>query len=200
MKQSKIFTDGEAEEWFARNQDKLPNKDDPVIDSIVSARIKPRVVLEVGCSNGWRVKMMQKQFGCAAYGIDPLFKNTLWNCIAGTADDLAMFTDNKFDVLIYGWCLYLCDREDLFKIVSEGDRVLQEDGYLIIYDFHVAKPYRNKYKHKSGLYSFKMDYSQLWLANPNYHLISRLLFDTGDNRTSISILRKSIRTGWPLHG
>jgi ubiquinone/menaquinone biosynthesis C-methylase UbiE len=200
VKQSDIFRDGEAEEWLARNYNQLHNKeDDPVIDAIINAKIKPTTALEVGCSNGWRVKLMKRKLACDAYGIDPMFKTKLWNCSYGTADDLSRFASERFDLLVYGWCLYLCDREDLFKIVCEGDRVLQDGGFLIVYDFHVARPYKKKYKHKTGVFSFKMDHAQLWLANPNYRLVSRQLFENGDNRTSITIIRKSISEGWPLY-
>ncbi|MGB6911936.1 MAG: hypothetical protein WBE42_04170 [Pseudolabrys sp.] len=62
----------------------------------------------------------------------------LWNCHRATADDLSAFGPDTIDLLIYGWCLYLCDREDLFKIVTEGDRILKDSGYLVVYDFHAA--------------------------------------------------------------
>ncbi|HEY6021571.1 MAG TPA: methyltransferase domain-containing protein [Candidatus Paceibacterota bacterium] len=198
-KQADIFLEGEAENWLARNINKLPVKDDPVMEAIESSKIKPDSVLEIGCSNGWRVKAMKENWDCRAYGIDPMFKTTLWNCCKGTADDLSLFENDKFDLVIYGWCLYLCDREDLFAIAMEGDRVLEDGGYLVIHDFHTAKPYKNKYKHRAGLFSYKMDYAQLWLANPAYGLIHRTMFNTGDDKTSITILRKSISKGWPLH-
>lgn len=198
-KQSDTFLEGEAEQWFARNQNKLRVDDDPIIEAIESARIKPRSILEVGCSNGWRVRLMKVKWGCYSVGIDPLFKTSLWDCRQGTADDLSAFDDNQFDLLIYGWCLYLCDREDLFKIVLEGDRVLRDGGHLVIYDFLPAKPYKRKYKHSPGLFSYKMDYSHLWLANPAYHLVHRAMYDSGEDRTCVSILCKSIEDGWPLH-
>jgi len=199
VRQADVFLEEEAENWFARNQHQLPVEEDPIINAIEAARIKPGVTLEVGCSNGWRVKLMQKKWGCKAYGIDPMFKTTLWDCRKGTADDLQMFDDVMFDMVIYGWCLYLCDREDLFIIASEGDRVLKDGGFLVVYDFHPAKPYKKKYKHHEGLFSYKMDYPQLWLSNPTYSLYHRAMYDAGDDRTCVTILRKSISDGYPLH-
>lgn len=199
MKQSEVFLNGEAEQWFARNQNQLPIDDDPVMEVIADSKIKPERILEIGCSNGWRVKAMEKRFKCAAYGIDPIFKTALWNCRQGTADSLHMFGNDLFDLVIYGWCLYLCDREDLFKIVCEGDRVLKDGGYIVIHDFLSAKPYKRKYKHHEGLFSYKMDHSTLWTSNPIYQLVSRQTFDSGDDKTSITILRKSVADGWPLH-
>ena len=199
MKQKDIFLDGESEAWYARNQNQLTEENDPVIEAIEGARIKPGTLLEVGCSNGWRVKAMEKKWGCKAYGIDPFFKTTLWNCRKGTADNLSQFPADRFDMVIYGWCLYLCDREDLFTIAAEGDRVLREGGFLVVYDFHTAKPYKKKYKHYDGLFSYKMDHAQLWLANPAYSLYHRYLHDAGDNQTSVTILKKDTNQGWPLH-
>ena len=199
MKQSEVFLNGEGENWFARNQYDLTEKGDPVIEAIESAKIKPDRLLEVGCSNGWRVKAMARRWKCKAYGIDPMFKTALWNCRRGTADNLSMFEYDMFDLLIYGWCLYLCDREDLFKIVTEGDRVLSDGGFLVVYDFHTARPHKRKYKHHTGVFSYKMDHASLWLANPTYSLITRSLIDSGDNQTSVTILRKNTDKGWPLH-
>lgn len=200
MKQSDAFLDSEGEQWFARNQAHLVRDPDPVMEAIQACKIKPDRLLEVGCSNGWRVKAMEKKWKCHAYGIDPMFKTTLWNCRRGTADDLSAFGPDTFDLVIYGWCLYLCDREDLFKIVTEGDRILKEGGYLVVYDFHTKKPHKRKYKHYEGLFSFKMDHAALWLAHPSYRLIHRELFDSGDNQTSVTILQKDTDKGWPSHG
>lgn len=199
VKQSDIFLEGEGEAWFARNQDKLPVKNDPVIESIEDSKIAPNAVLEIGCSNGWRVKVMRDKWGCEAYGIDPFFKTAIWRCRRGTADDLSMYHSEMFNVVIYGWCLYLCDREDLFKIVKEGDRVLKDGGYIVIHDFHTSKPHKRKYKHKDDVFSFKMDHASLWTANPTYKMYHRYMHGSGNDQTSVTIIRKQIDKGWPLH-
>jgi ubiquinone/menaquinone biosynthesis C-methylase UbiE len=43
----------------------------------------------------------------------------------GTADELP-FPNNSFDIVVFDFCLYLCDRLDLFKITAEADRVLNK--------------------------------------------------------------------------
>ena len=45
----------------------------------------------------------------------------------GTAEKLP-FEENYFDILIFGFCLYLTDSEDLFKISSEAYRVTKKVG------------------------------------------------------------------------
>lgn len=200
MKQSEAFLKGEAEQWFIRNREKLSPDGDPVIAAIEGSGIKPERLLEVGCSNGWRVKAMANRWDCKAYGIDPFFRQEIWNCRRGTADNLSQFGPESFDLLIYGWCLYLCDREDLFKIATEGDRVLKHGGHLVVYDFHSYVPHKRKYKHLDGLFSYKMDHASLWLGNPGYLMKTRQIFGNGDESTSISILCKDIEKGWPTRG
>ena len=201
MKQSEVFLQGEAVEWFSRNQNNLQEDTDPVMQVIEKDDLIPGRSLEVGCANGWRVNLMSKKWGTKAYGIDPFFahSHSAWGCRRGTADDLRIFGNATFDMVIYGWCLYLCDREDLFKIVSEGDRILKDNGYIVIYDFYQMAPYKCKYKHYDGLYSYKMDYSQLWLANPCYSLQRRYLYNRGDNQTAVVIIRRDVEKGWPEH-
>jgi ubiquinone/menaquinone biosynthesis C-methylase UbiE len=98
-------------------------------------------------------------------------KNPLLNLVQGTADSIP-FHDKKFDMIIFGFCLYLCDRKDLFKIVYEADKCLAEYGYLIIYDFKPPFPYKNIYHYKEGIFSYKMNYADLFLANPSYFLVA----------------------------
>jgi len=105
-------------------------------------KLYPKSVLEIGCSNGYRLQKLHKTYSCSCYEIDPsdnAIKDgqkqypTL-NLYKGDATKLP-FTDKKFDMVIFGFCLYLCDREDLFKIAYEADRVLKKNGHIVIYDF-----------------------------------------------------------------
>ena len=197
MKQSQYFYHGEGAAWLERNQDKLTGTNDPVMEAIKLSGINPNSVLEIGCSNGWRLRLLEKRYKCMTTGVDPAPMLT-GNIMRGTADILPINT-LTFDLVIYGWCLYLCDREDLFMIAAEGDRVLQEEGFLIIHDFHPTYSHKRKYKHKEGLFSFKMDHAQLWLANPSYSLYRRYMHGSGVEQTSVTILKKDSSKGWPLH-
>ena len=77
----------------------------------------------------------------------------------------------------------------------EGDRILQEDGYLIVHDFHSENPFKRAYKHREGIFSYHMDHAQLWLANPAYTLFRRYMH----GETSVTILHKNTEEAWPLH-
>ena len=95
----------------------------------------------------------------------------------GTADRLP-YRDGLFDVVVFGFCLYLCDREDLFRIASEADRVLNDQGWLIIHDFYSPVPTRRDYHHKTGIYSYKMDYKTLFEWHPSIHVLPMRSFLT----------------------
>ena len=90
----------------------------------------------------------------------------------GTADELP-YDDASFDVVWFGFCLYLVDRTLLMRTVSEADRVLRDGGVLAIVDFEPEAPCARPYSHRPGLLSYKMDHSRLFLANPAYVLAEK---------------------------
>ena len=67
--------------------------------------IAPHGVLEIGCSNGWRLEAIREKYGCDCLGIDPADSQFPY-IFKGTADSLP-YPDNQFDLVIYGFCLYL---------------------------------------------------------------------------------------------
>lgn len=196
MKQSKVFLDGEANQWLKRNKAKIAAtkpEDDPILQAIEKYGLGFKTVLEVGCANGWRLEALERDYNVEAWGTDPVanpFRNKI---IPGTADSLSMKSD-QFDLVIYGWCLYLADPEDYFKIAMEGDRVLKDGGFLIVYDFHADFPYKTPYKHKEGLFSHHYDFSKLWMSHPAYSLYGRTI----QEETSVTILQKNMATAFPV--
>ena len=128
------------------------------------------------------------------------------NLSLGTADALA-FEDGSFDVITLGFCLYLCDRKDLFKIAYEIDRCLKDDGYLVIKDFSPPFPYRNNYCHSDGIFSYKMKYPSMFEWNPNYFQIYNMVFthsgndkrEQPDERIAITVLNKNTKQAWTLN-
>lgn len=202
IKQSDIFLQGEGREWLRRNKDKIDINNDPILEALKEADIQPRDTLEIGCANGWRLREMVIRYGCNVHGIDTFAQPEANVRIdIGTADDLATCFDEDYDLVIYGFCLYLCDREDLFRIVAEGDRVLKNGGHLVIWDFGSKKPEKQSYKHKTGIFSYKMDYAKLWLGNPAYTGVwGRFFGDRSlrpEDRTFVSILKKDVGAAWP---
>lgn len=191
-KQKDIFMEGgEGDAWFTRNLDKL-GKHDPVTDAIVNAGIKPKYVLEVGCANGWRLDKMRKIFNCGIMGVEPSMKAGIAAAQLRvpvhqmTASCLPV-TSGGYDMVIYGFCLYLTDPDDWLLIASEGDRALAPGGYIVIHDFVASEfPSVRPYEHREGVMSYHFDFAELWLAHPQYTLVSAK--NIGDER--VTILKK----------
>lgn len=96
-----------------------------------------------------------------------------------------------FDFIIFGFCLYLVDRDDLPFIVAETTNCMEDDGVLAIHDFKLTQaPIATPYIHSPGLYSYKMSYPMLWLADPSYVYDSVVATDAD---TEISFL---VKKGW----
>lgn len=210
-KQKQIFLTSEGDNWFLRNKkvlDSTPAEEDlllkEILDLTKSDTAKPLSLLEIGCGNGKRLAELQKK-GFLAIGLDPskaAIKEASEKGVeakVGTADELP-FPDNKFDILVFGFCLYLCDRDDLFRIASEANRVLKESGYLFILDFYSKNETSNDYHHWAGVKSYKMDYRKLFDWHPSYSLIKQMVgshygFKQTDDKNewiSISVLRKRL--------
>ena len=204
-----LFLESEGNAWFERNREKRKNfvypDDDRILLEILNLQNLPEQanILEVGCAGGERLSWLEssKQYKCQ--GIEPSSNAVLSACssgadvVQGTADSLP-FEDESFDVLIFGFCLYLCDRTDLFKIAFEADRVLKAPGWIIIEDFFSEKPKSNPYHHYEGLTSFKMDYRRLFTWHPWYtctkHEICKngefTFTDESNEWMSVSLIRK----------
>jgi len=209
MSQKEVFLSGEGNAWFQRNKNKITETDDTdlVLKAIKFAELSnPSRILEIGCADGSRLNLLKQFFSNAeCYGLDPSEEaiksgkeKYKFNLQVGTADTLP-FEENYFDLILFGFSLYLCDRKDLFKIAYEADRCLCNNGYIIIKDFQPPFPYRNSYVHYEGISSYKMDYSRMFTWNPAYTEIYRVITshsgyvqrDIPDERIGVTILHKS---------
>ena len=209
MKQKEIFMQSEGDAWFMRNKEtvasrKLPESD-PILCEIleIHPRLENMSVLEIGCGDGSRLAWLKKNINADCYGIDPSAKAVEAACakglnvFQGTADKLP-FDDQTFDIVIFGFCLYVCDREDLFLIASEADRVLRFPGWLMIMDFYSPVSQAKNYHHRRGVDNHKMDYRALFIWHPDYECITQKVrhhIDAGytddqDEWTAVSVLRK----------
>jgi len=94
----------------------------------------------------------------------------------------------------------LCDRQDLFRIAQEANRVLKSDSWLVINDFYAPHPIKREYHHKPGVYSYKMDYRQLFSWHPAYTCFAHKVTFHGRNEftdeaqewVATSVMRKKI--------
>ena len=147
-KQKDVFLSSEGDAWLKRNQSALGEKkysDDLVVielKKILSNNVLSvgGTLLEIGCGNGSRLEYLKKMFKLDVKGVDPSgeavrFASKLGvDAKVGTADKLE-YPSKTFDIIVFGFCLYLCDREDLFRIAYEADRVLKNSGFIIVLDF-----------------------------------------------------------------
>jgi len=182
IKQKTIFLKSEGDAFFFRNtkkiQDRNFNYNHPILKILKKNLFKKKNknLLEIGCGEGKILDWISRNMNINCYGIDPsakaikVAKKLKIKAYKRTADKL-LFKNEKFDYIIFGFCLYLCDREDLFQIACEANRVLKPGGIIIIYDFFSKKPIVKKYHHYQGLYSYKMDYKKMFEWHPNFSLI-----------------------------
>ncbi len=186
LSQKKVFLESEGDRWFERNKAFLEKTQDhpPEFLKILVPYLKKEYkILEIGCSAGHTLNSIQVAVHCDCYGVDPSNKAIesgkkkypQLNISIGTSDALN-FSDEYFDVVIFGFCLYLVDRKLLAKSIAEVDRVLKNQGYLAIIDFDTKIPKKRVYKHSPGLYSYKMDYSRIFLAFPHYSMADKYCY------------------------
>lgn len=191
MKQDTVFAGGEGNQWFERNRQALAQKDapeqDPVIRLIQLANLKPRRVVEIGASTGFRLNLLQKIHPCEATAVDPSdaaiadgrAKYPGVNFLHGVASSVPIADDGGFDLVIVNAVLHWIDRSTLMRSCAELDRLLAPQGFLVIGDFHPASPERVKYHHRSDveLYTYKQNYADIFLATRLYTQFASVVFD-----------------------
>jgi SAM-dependent methyltransferase len=184
--QKTAFLAQEGDRWFERNRDALASAS-PLRDRLLS-RIADQIppdrhscVLEIGCGHGANLAALSALRPIDGHGIEPSAQAVHEGQVqhpglflqVGTADNLP-HASASMDVVWFGFCLYLVDRSLLHRAVAEADRVLRDGGLLAIVDFDPEQPCKRPYHHRAGLYSYKMDYSKLFLADPAYALVDKL--------------------------
>jgi len=180
MKQKDVFLESEGDAWFARNAAAvharpLPQSD-PLLMEILELSLasgEDVKILEIGCGDGTRLQWLKSERRFSCHGVEPSAQAVKQarahgiHVTQGTAEKLP-FEDGAFDVVIFGFCLYLVDREDLLRVACEGDRVLKNPGWLLIHDFYSPVPLQREYHHRLGLFSHKMDYRALFDCHRGY--------------------------------
>jgi len=183
--QKDAFLSYEADNYFLRNKDvKYTGENDVVLKVLREYNQQPRKVLEIGCSTGYRLDAISKLYKDAkTTGLEPSSEAIARGSaeyphvkfVKGTADDMKDLESASFDLVIIGFVLYVVDREILFKVISETDRVLADGGTLMIIDFFSEIPVRNPYQHIKDIeaYAFKQNYDSIFIASKLYHLLDK---------------------------
>ncbi len=176
--QKGLFLAGEGDAWYERNRAAAKEEEIALFARVLKDGQK---VLEIGCSDGKNLSFLCSRVAVACAGIDPSEKAIAegkkrhpdFDLRVGTAESLP-FEKGSFDMVVFGFCLYLADREDLAKIVYEADRVLRNGGMLGVLDFDTPYPIKKSYSHLEGVDTYKLDYSRLFLAFPHYSLAEKV--------------------------
>ena len=173
-----IFCKNEGNQYFKRNINNLKDNNDIILKNLDISTFQNKTILEIGCSNGWRLNELYKiNNNNTYYGIEPSkeainfgkdnFTNI--NFINGTCDKIDM-EDNSCDIIMIPFVLMYIDRNLLFRCISEIDRVLKNNGILIITDFYSNRQRKNIYKHSSDTYIYKQNYFEIFISSHNYFL------------------------------
>jgi ubiquinone/menaquinone biosynthesis C-methylase UbiE len=213
--QTLAFRQQEGDAWFDRNREANEGKESHFECELLTAELGPFAadigdLLEIGCGDGHKTEMLGRVFGARAAGIDPSGKAIEHGCRrltaqgtqgvtlrVGTAGRLE-WADASFDLVYFGFCLYLVGRGELMAAAAEASRVLRPGGFLVILDFDPAFPHRREYHHRQGLFSYKQDYAALFTASGQFHLFGKRSFSHAaryfsrdpDERVAMSFLYK----------
>ena len=218
--QKEAFLSYEADSWFERNKAVLLNysvEKDRVVSLIKKYNLNPEAILEIGCSGGYRLNGLKSIYPkVVVHGIEPSAKAIEFgrksypdvNYIHGTADNLCGIEDSSLDIVIVGFVFYVIDRNIIFKVAAEIDRVLKNGGILIIVDFFSETSLKNVYEHIKDFsaYSFKQNYDEIFTSSKLYYLLDKETFShstkepdaTEDysDKYSISMLKKDIHASY----
>lgn len=184
--QKEVWANGAGDDWLDRNREKL-GEHDLACDAIKQLGAEPKSVLEVGCSNGWRLKKLKERYGCRAVGIDIAEKALMEAQAAGhevhlASSDKLPFPDNTFDTIIYGYCFCFISPEEWIQTVAESDRTLKDGGLIVIYDFfctdYVKRRIMGMMKdpeiEKTPNYIYHYNLPKLWTGHPAYKPVMNL--------------------------
>ena len=215
--QDEVFRKDEADRWYARNKTNLNNQEGsgdqfPHDIRLLSSWLEPfrseiHNILEIGCCNGIKLQTLCQVLEASGEGIEPSrlavadgnerMKGIPARLTCGTAEKLP-FESGTFDLVYFGFCLYLLDRCNLLQALSEADRVLKTGGFLAMTDFDPGVMHKRPYTHRQGVFSYKQDYAKFYTEGGLYYLVSKHSFShrqgffdpVADERISLSLLYK----------
>lgn len=210
--QDQIFYKKEGDNWFKRNFKSLDYNSHLPLFLIEQCNLKPKKVLEIGCSNGWRLAKIEEKYGAKCFGVESSLKAIKdgqkkypkVKFKRGLASSLPL--NEKFDLVIVNFVLHWVSRENLLKTIVEIDRVISNKGFLIIGDFLPDYPARTPYHHlpKQKVYTYKQDYADIFISSRLYKLIKKVIFNQDEensdsfinhrNRGVCCLLQKTLDT------
>ena len=197
-----LFLKSEGDAYYLRNRNSL--NEDIGFDVILYTEFllnnkfpkENMKIVEIGASNGRNLNFFKNNLECEVSGIEPSSKaieegnKKFFNgenvLLKGTSDSLP-YEDESIDVVMFGFSLFWVGRKYLFKSISEADRILKNGGFLFITDFDTKNPYKRINIHNKDAYTYKMNYANLFLSNPQYYLIEKKSYSHNDSTFDFEI-------------
>ena len=181
---------------------KKVDKYHPVIKLLKIKKIRTKKLLEIGCSTGFVLKRIKEITNADCYGIDASQNaisegKKIFNGIklySGTLEK-SNLKKKKFDLIIFGFFLFLLPPEKILNLFSIVDNMLNNGGKIIIYDFYAKNFNKIKYKHKKGLFSYKWNFKNVFLSLPQYKLVYLKVekYKKTNDKIEVSLLKKEIK-------
>lgn len=184
MSQEEVFLSGEGDRWYSRNREHIrsysPDRD-PCLRLLSRYELAPSSVLEVGAATGFRLAAIRERFGALVVGTDISKKAVAAgrhrhpdiHLIVGTASALPIAA--AFDIVIVNFVFHWIDRDSLLRTVAEVDRMVRDEGFLIIGDFLPFSPLRVPYHHvQENVYTYKQEYGSIFESSNLYQTVATL--------------------------
>jgi len=204
MDQDRIFSDSEGDRWFQRNKAAL-NVQDHIdwpcyLIDLLGNKSGIRSILELGCSNGYRLHTLFNLLGidCRCVGVDASKeavrdgkeRHPELELHQGTLSAVPL--QGEFDLVIVNFVLHWVDRKALARSLSEIDRLIKNDGFLILGDFLPDHQQRRRYHHlpNETVYTYKQDYAKTFVALGTYQEITKITYNH-DTRTTAPVIMPS---------
>ncbi len=204
MSQDSCYLDSEADAFYERNlRDLDPTTLRPakrqIAEWIESAGVRPKRVLEYGCSHGDLLRHYAAAGADSAHGVEPSESAVergraahgdavkLWR---GTLADNPVNADpgsrGRFDLVVVEDVLCWVSRETLFQSIANIDGALAPDGYLFLREFLPRENTRNRNHHVVGkeVYCYKPagPHARIFTASGAYRRVAeRVWLDESDD-------------------
>lgn len=200
--QNDIWFHSEGDNWFTRNKNILETRKDLAGFMLDLYDIKPRRVLEIGCSNGYRLASFHKKYGCEVIGVEPSVKaiadgKAKWpfiKFIRGMCETFEL--KGHVDLVIVNFVFHWIARENLIKSIERIDSVLGKNGFLLIGDFGTENFIKRGYHHlqDEDVYTYKQQYQQMFISSGLYKELAKISFNHDIGNLSADIDNSNVGT------
>lgn len=156
---------------------RLRRRFEEILNCIKKQNMQDITILDIGSADGIVLDLLDKELNFKkAVGIDisvPKIEHSKIKLIEGSAEKLP-FKSNQFDVVLSSSVIqYIKDKT---KMISESERVLKEDGIIII---TAPNPLFNKIAHKLNYYKKDEEEDSLYYKDISLKELQTLLKNSG---------------------